>query len=117
MNIDVALHPNGVAVVHLAGYLDPRVVTTLKHRLAALIGSGHPRLVVDLALVTFMNSGGLGLLIEGCKSARLAGGDLRLARPNEQARAVLRLTLLNQYLQSFDTVEEAQASFERQSDG
>jgi anti-sigma B factor antagonist len=54
-----------------------------------------------------MDSSGLGALIAGLKSARQAGGDLRLARPNEQVRTVLSLTNLDRVLRARDTVDGA----------
>ena len=112
MNIDTALYPNGIAVIRLAGQIDPQIAATIKQRLLALIASGHARLVVDLAAVSFVNSAGLRVLVEGCKAARLAGGDMRLARPTDQARAVLRLTQLDQFILAYESSEAAQASFD-----
>jgi anti-sigma B factor antagonist len=112
MNVETALYHGGVAVVRLAGQIDPQIAVAIKQRLAGLIASGHPCLIVDLAGVTFVNSASLRVLIEGCKAARLAGGDMRLARLTEQARAVLRLTLLDQFIQAYATTEAAQASFD-----
>ena len=66
-------------------------------------------LVVDLDAVTFVDSSGLGALIGGLKAARQAGGDLRIARPGEQARAILELTTLNRVLRPHRTVEAAVA--------
>ena len=52
-------------------------------------------------------SSGLGALISGLKSARLAGGDLRIARPGPQVLTVLEFTSLNRVLQAYDSVESA----------
>jgi anti-sigma B factor antagonist len=117
MNIETALYPNRIAVVSLAGHLNPQTVVAAKQRLLGLIGSDRANLVVDLAAVSFVNSGGLGVLIEGCKAARLAGGDVRLARPTDQARAVLRLTMLDQFIKAYDSIEAAIASFDEQPPG
>lgn len=51
---------------------------------------GRTRVVVDLAGTDFMD--GLGALISGLKTTRLAGGDLRIARPGTQVMTVLKLT-------------------------
>src|SRR5205809_5297005 len=52
--------------------------------LAAAVEDGNRQLVVDLDQVNFIDSSGLGALISGLKSARQAGGDLRIANPSEQ---------------------------------
>jgi anti-sigma B factor antagonist len=72
------------------------------------MGKGMP---ADLGAVPFVDSSGLGALIGGLKAARLAGGDLRLARPAEQAAMILELTNLSRVLRAHATVEEALAGF------
>jgi len=69
------------------------------------------RLVVDLGAVTFIDSSGFGALIGGLKAARQAGGDLRIARPTNQALVVLKLTSLDRVLRPFASVEEAVAGY------
>ena len=76
-------------------------------RLVAEISAVTPRLIVDLGETTFLDSSGLGALIGGLKAARQAGGDLRLARPGEQARVVLQLTALDRVLPAYESVAQA----------
>jgi anti-sigma B factor antagonist len=67
--------------------------------------------VIDLDAVTFIDSSGLGALIGGLKAARQAGGDLRIARPNQQARVILQLTTLERVLKPYTTIEEALSGY------
>ena len=106
MELAVDIRPDG-AVVRLAGRLDLASAAEVKQRLTRAIVEGHRRLVVDLGEVTFIDSSGLGVLIGALKAARLARGDLRIARPGEQARVVLELTTLDRVLRPYPTVEEA----------
>ena len=99
-----------VRVVALEGRLDMVTAPRLREVLANLAGSGTPKLVVNLAAVSFIDSSGLGALIAGLKAARQAGGDLRLAAPGDQAVSVLRLTTLDRVLVCHATVEEAVAA-------
>ena len=89
MQIDLSRESERVSVVAPRGRLDLASAPTLRERLRQLIGSGTPRLVVDLGDVTFVDSSGLGAVIGGLKAARQAGGDLRIARPNQQVQLVL----------------------------
>lgn len=107
MQIDVQMNGTRVAVVSPKGRLDLLSAATLKQRLAQEVAEGRQRLIVDLNDVDFIDSSGLGALIGGLKAARVAGGDLRIARPREQARTVLRLTTLDRVLRGYETVEEA----------
>lgn len=111
MELTVEAGPGGVAVVRMAGRLDLLTASAAKQRLAETVTAGSPRLVVDLAEVAFVDSSGLGALIGGLKAARLGGGDLRIARPAEQARVILGLTTLDRVLKVYASVEEAVAAY------
>lgn len=111
MKTAVEVPSPGVAVIALDGRLDLLSAAGLKLELTEAVAAGHHRLVVDLEAVTFMDSSGLGALIGGLKAARLQGGDLRIARPPDQARAVLNLTTLDRVLRPYATVEEALADY------
>lgn len=78
-----------------------------KARIDALVAAGRARVVVDLAGVDFIDSSGLGALIGALKSARQASGDVRIAAPGDQVRAVLALTNLDRILVPFESVEAA----------
>lgn len=79
----------------------------LKARIDDLVAAGKARLIVDLHAVDFIDSSGLGALIGGLKSARQAGGDLRIVGAGDQVRAVLKLTNLDRILSPYESSEEA----------
>src|SRR5919201_6216887 len=86
----------GVAVVRPQGRLDMQSAPRLRQELSQLAERGRHRVVLDLEGIGFMDSSGLGAIISGLKAARQKGGDLRIARANEQVRLVLQLTSLDQ---------------------
>jgi anti-sigma B factor antagonist len=102
---------NSIAVVSLAGRLDLMSARDVKDQLTKAVGEGWSRLVVDIQDVEFIDSSGLGALIGGLKAARVAGGDLRIARPGEQARYILQVSTLDRVLKPFPTVESALAGY------
>jgi anti-sigma B factor antagonist len=103
----VAVRPDGITVVRLAGRLDMGSADLLKRRVASLVEDGHARVAVDLTEVSFIDSAGLGALISGLKSTRSAGGDLRIAAPNEQTRMVLSLTGMERVLPEHPDADSA----------
>jgi anti-anti-sigma factor len=107
MEVVVASHGPRVAVAHLEGRLDLMSARDVRARLTESVAAGQDRLIVDLAAVPFIDSSGLGALISVLKAARQAGGDLRIARPDEQPLTVLKLTTLDRVLKPYTTVEEA----------
>ena len=102
----------GTAVVRLDGRLDLVSAGETRQRLVEAVEAGHRRLVVDMASVDFVDSSGLGAIVGVLKSARQAGGDLRIARPTTQLQSILTLTMLDRVLRPYETVEEALAGYE-----
>jgi anti-anti-sigma factor len=94
-------------VAHLNGRLDLLSAPDVRARLTEVVATGQDRLVVDLVDVPFIDSSGLGALISVLKAARQAGGDLRIASPDDQPLTVLKLTTLDRVLKPYTTVEEA----------
>ena len=66
--------------------------------------------VLDVANVTYVDSGGLGAIVGLYSSARAAGGDLKVAGPNERVKHVFRITKLMNVLENYETVEAAVAA-------
>ena len=111
MDISVTNQAGGASVVTMNGRLDLLSAAQVKQRLAQEVAGGRKRLVVDLGDVSFIDSSGLGSLISGLKAARVAGGDLRIARPSEQAQLILKLTTLDRVMKPYGSVDEALAGF------
>jgi anti-sigma B factor antagonist len=103
----VVVRVDGVAVLQLDGKLNMVSAGSLRQRVASLVEEGHPRVAVDLSGVDFLDSSGLGALISGLKSTRQAGGDLRIAAPNEQARLILSLTGMERVLPEHPDADSA----------
>jgi len=95
------------AVLQPTGRLNMVAAPAFKDLVEETVAAGRARIVVDLAEVTFIDSSGLGALIAGLKTARQAGGDLRIADVPEQVMTVLRLTNLDRVLRAHTSVAEA----------
>ncbi|KQQ09698.1 MULTISPECIES: STAS domain-containing protein [Rathayibacter] len=96
-----------IAVVRGEGKLNMVSAPELRTLVLRVIEEGENRVVVDLSGIEFMDSSGLGALVGCLKSARQAGGDLRIASPSPQVSMVLRLSNLDRVLASFDSAEDA----------
>lgn len=108
MEMNLAIEPSGDrAVVQATGSLNLLTAVKLKQSLTRLVEEGIRRLVVDLGDVPFIDTSGLGALISGLKAARLAGGDLRLARADARARQLLNITSLDRVLTVHESVDDA----------
>lgn len=98
---------DGAAVIRPRGRLTMVVTPQLRTLINETVQAGRARIVVDLASCEFVDSSGLGALIAGLKTARQAGGDLRIAGVGPQVATVLRLTNLDRVLRPHDTVAGA----------
>ncbi|HKU12192.1 MAG TPA: STAS domain-containing protein [Sinomonas sp.] len=94
-------------VITATGRLNVNGAPELKAAVNEAIAAGHRRLVLDLAGTDFMDSSGMGAIVSSLKSARGAGGDLRIAQAGEQLLMVLRLTRLDRILTPYASVQEA----------
>lgn len=101
---------NGVAVVAAPARLTMANAPDLRSTITAAVEE-TPRVVIDLGATSFVDSSGLGALVSGLKTARQAGGDLRIAGPGEQVRTVLGLTNLDRILRPHDTVGDARGDW------
>ncbi|GGM03440.1 STAS domain-containing protein [Nakamurella endophytica] len=110
MNFDVDYPTDGAAVITAAGRLNMVAAPKLRELIATTVTEHHrPTVVVDLGATDFIDSSGLGALIAGLKTARSAGGDLRIARPGKQVTTVLQLTNMLRVLRPYPSVAESLA--------
>jgi anti-sigma B factor antagonist len=73
----------------------------------AAVAARDLEIIVDLTGLEFIDSSGVAALARGRKHARLAGGDLVLAAPQEQVLRVLTLTRLIEVFPVHASVDEA----------
>jgi anti-anti-sigma factor len=97
---------DGAIVVALAGELDLYNAHTVRDALLDQAGRKPDRLVIDLSRVTFIDSTGLGVLIE----ARTRLPNRRaflLASPGLETRRALEISGLDRHFTVHDTLDEA----------
>ncbi|MGW4638496.1 STAS domain-containing protein [Sphaerisporangium sp. NPDC004334] len=88
--MDLSVNVLADAVVcRVSGDIDIACSPELKERLIGLLQLPHPRLIVDLSKVTFMDASGLGALLAARRRSVVLGGELRLAEPSSPVRRVL----------------------------
>ncbi len=96
----------GLVVMKLTGPLTLRNMFEFQNELAH---NKPPAMIFDLGGVPYMDSAGIGVLINYYVSAEKNGRKMALAGVNERIDALLVLTKVQKLLRSFGTVEEAVA--------
>jgi anti-sigma B factor antagonist len=103
---------DGIAVFELSGHLvfdeGDRI---FRDQVKAFAAAGGRRLIVDLSRVSYVDSGGIGSLVEMYLHLVRRGGQLKILRPSTAARRVLQITQLDTVLETFEEDEQAIRSF------
>jgi anti-sigma B factor antagonist len=97
---------DGAVVVRLAGELDLYNAHAVRDELLAAAARGPARLVVDLSDVTFIDSTGLGVLIEARTRLANRRGFL-LAAPGLETRRALEISGLDRHFAVHDSLDDA----------
>lgn len=97
-----ALHE--AVVVEVGGEVDLHSAPRLRDELTrALESSAPPRVIVDLAGVSFIDSTGIGVLVGALKRAREAKGELAFCSANARVERVFEITGLLKVLPIYPT--------------
>ncbi|WP_367038198.1 STAS domain-containing protein [Streptomyces sp. Je 1-332] len=96
----------GIRVLSLAGEIDHHSGPAL-HQALAESDAFRPRVVLDLSLVTFMDSSGINILLAAHHTHTEAGGWLRLAAPSPAVKRTLDIIGADTVLDCHDTLSQA----------
>ena len=83
----------------------------LKEQMLQLFDEGKCSLVIDLSMVRFIDSSGLGALVSGFKNASAREGSVKLCCLQPQVRSMFELTRLHRVFEIFTNQDEALSSF------
>jgi anti-sigma B factor antagonist len=83
----------------------------LRDRVADVVSRGHSKVLLNLAGVPYMDSGGLGELVRSSMAARKVNGSVKLMGLTGKITDLLTITKLVNVFDTFDTEEQAMASF------
>jgi anti-sigma B factor antagonist len=113
LKLNVRTLNDGIIVVDCAGRIVFGEETAeLRDRVRALINKGS-RIVMNLADVTYIDSGGLGTLVSLFITARNSGAGIKLARLTQRVGDVLQITKLLTVFDVYDSEEQAVQSFRK----
>jgi anti-sigma B factor antagonist len=103
---------DGVTILDLEGkLLCGREADTLRESLLKLFGQGHTQILLNLENVRHADSGGLGDLVAAYTAITRRGGAIKILRPHEKIRGMLRLTHIDSLLEIWDDESASVASF------
>ena len=103
----------GVRVLRLSGSLTLACCYQVQDQLRS---NPKESLIVDMSEVRFVDSSGLGSLVNGYIAHHMAGSRVVLAGLNRRTRETLEETRVQQFFTIFDTVEEAEKELQKSGD-
>lgn len=83
----------------------------VRDKVRSLMQQGHKQVLVNLAKVSYMDSAGLGELVQAYSTVSKQGGKLKLVSPTKRLKDLLVITKLSTVFESFDDEALAVASF------
>jgi anti-anti-sigma factor len=97
-------------VLPLEGEIDLHVSPRIASALTAMLDEKPQRLVVDLSRVSYIDSSGLAVLIEGMQNVEGYGGRFALSGLQENVRPIFEIARLDQVFRIFPDVDSALAA-------
>ena len=110
LELSVRKTADGVVVTCVGRVVFGEEAAALREQVKELMEQ-DPRIVLDMAGVRDVDSGGIGTLVGLYTSAVNAGGELKVAAPSPKVRQTLSITRLLGIIRAYDRVEEALAAF------
>ena len=102
---------NGIVIISLAGkIMGGPEATEINDKFNQLLDEKKLKIVIDLDLVEWMNSSGLGILIQAATLLRNNQGRLILVNVSERIQNLLKITKLSGIFETSGSIEEAVSS-------
>jgi len=111
MNISVR-KKNDVAIVDFEGRLAIGVGdSVLPQIISTILDEGYKKVLLNLSDMDYIDSNGLGELVQSLKTSKRRGASLRLLKPQERVQKTLKLTNLLPMFSVYDSEAEAMKAF------
>lgn len=98
-------------IFRLTGLLDAFSEPTFRKVMAKFVEEGPRNIILDLSAIDFVDSSGLGALVQLVKKAKGEGGTVQVVT-NPRVTQTVKLVRLEQFLSLQPTVEDAIANVE-----
>ncbi len=102
---------NGITIISTDERLDAVMAPKLKDAVKQSVDQARTKLVIDLGKTTFIDSSGCGALVASLRALVKNQGDMKIARPSPQAKALFELTRLHRVFEMYDDLEVAIEAF------
>lgn len=109
MQVRIEYVKSGITVLHLSDALEMSNVATFRQTLQAEVGRAKRGIILQLADVTFVDSSGIAVLIEGLRWSRERSIPYVLTHLTSDVQMVIELARLDNFFTIADSLEVALA--------
>jgi anti-sigma B factor antagonist len=104
----------GITILDLSGNVTlTDGAEQVRDKVRSVLQQGHKFVLVNVAKVSYMDSAGLGELVQAYSTVAKQGGKLKLVSPTKRLQDLLVITKLSTVFDSFSDEATAVASFGR----
>ncbi|MBV8519396.1 MAG: anti-sigma factor antagonist [Acidobacteria bacterium] len=113
--MDIAVRKQGdVTVVDFKGRMAIGVSETILPRVIhEILSEGGRKILLNLSEMDYIDSNGLGELVQAYRESQRTGASLRLLKPQDRVTKTLRLTNLLPMFTVYDSEDEAMKAFQK----
>lgn len=109
-------YPNA-ALVAISGAIDAKTVITFQEKLNKLQEEGILKFVLDMGGIKYVNSTGLGTLVNVADTLENSGGGIALVKIHPKVKVVFDMLGLNAFFKIFPNINEAMSFFNQNEAG
>jgi len=109
-NVEVESLDGGVGALSISGELDQSTAAELREPLHEAINTGAGAVMIDMTKCGFIDSTGLGVLVEGLKRVKTRGGEFSIVATQDKILKIFDITGLNKEFLLRGSVEDALGS-------
>ena len=102
---------HAIDVISISGRLDLVSSSVLKDTIRQRLSDHRVQIVIDMEMVNFINSSGLGALISVLRDVRLSGGRIALCRLAPYIEEIFTITGLTRVFDCYASVANSLESF------
>jgi len=92
--------------------LDSMAAPDLKTEFLRMLEENQYDILVDLGMVEYADSSGLGAILFGIRQADAAGGTVKLVNLRPRVLSLIKIAKLDDVIEAYDNEDEAIASFD-----
>jgi anti-sigma B factor antagonist len=112
MNFSATIrHAGAISIVDVAGRLTSFEGGALRNSIAQLLKEGRKQIVLNLSNLDYLDSSGIGDLVQNYMSVIKRGGEMKVVGLTERVEEILKITQLHQVFQEFQDEKSAVSSF------